>query len=420
MQVVARRPKRPALPVLLPTPEYFSRVLKPTPFHSRTAPLVRAAAWRRWGGYQVASSYEPTHDREYAAIRNSAALIDVSPLCKYEIAGRDAERLLDRTITRDVTKLSIGRVMYTTWCDERGKVIDDGTVARLDEQRFRVTSADPSLRWLQLNGAGMDVVVTETSESTAALALQGPLSRDVLAAAGAGEARTLQYFNIARARIGDVPVEISRTGYTGDLGYEIWANAQHAVQVWDLLIAAGESYGITPAGIWALDIARIEAGLLMLGVDYHSAHSALIEQQYSSPFELGLGWSVSASKGPYNGSRALRAERTRVPQWLFVGLVVDWESLESLYARHDLPPALPTIAWRGSAPVYVDGKQAGYASSGCWSPLLKKYIALAHLRAPHHAGGTRVGMEITVEHERQVAAATVAALPFLDLRRRKE
>ena len=395
-------------------------MLKVTPFHPRTAPLVRAAAWRRWSGYQVASSYEATHDREYAAIRNSAALIDVSPLFKYIISGRDAERLLDRTVTRDVKRCAPGRVFYTTWCDARGKVIDDGTLTHLDEDRYRLTSAEPSLRWLELNGEGMDVAIEDYSERTAALALQGPSARAILARLTPDDITALPYFQIARTRIADIPATISRTGYTGDLGYEIWVDSGYAVDLWDHLIVVGEEYGLTPAGIWALDVARIEAGLMMLGVDYHSAHHALIDSQFSSPFELGLAWSVSASKGPYNGRRAHRAERSGSPSWMFVGIDVDWESLESLYARHHLPASVPSIAWRTSAPIYLEGAQVGYASSGCWSPLLKKYIALAHVRAPDYGVGTRVAVEITVEHERKPASATIVKLPFLDLPRKKE
>ncbi len=394
-------------------------MLKTTPFHPRTAPLVQGQAWRRWAGYAVPSAYELVHDREYAAIRNAAALIDVSPLYKYLISGPDSARLLDRMVTRDVTKCRVGQVMYTPWCDSHGKVIDDGTVSRLGERLYRLTSAEPNLRWLSLNGAGMDVAIEEISERTGALALQGPLSRTILQQIAAADLATLKYFRLVETSLGGIPVTISRTGYTGDLGYEIWVDAAHAVALWDALIAAGLPYGITPAGIWALDLARIEAGLVMLDVDYHSSHHALIEAQKSSPLELGLEWTVSWDKGPYNGRRALAAERARGAAWRFVGMTVDWVSLESLYAGVGLPPHLPTIAWRGSAPVYRDGKQIGYASSGCWSPLLKQYLALAHLRAPHFAAGNDVRLEVTVEHQRRQAYARVAKLPFFDPERKR-
>ena len=394
-------------------------MLKTTPFHPRTSTLIRAQTWRRWSGYQVASSYDPIHDREYASVRNSAALFDVSPLWKYLVTGPDAARLLDRIVTRDVTKCQVGQVLYTPWCDSGGKVIDDGTIARLDEGTFRLTSAEPNLRWLAMNAVGMSVQVEDVSERMGALALQGPLSRAILQQVSPADLAALKYFRLTHTTIRDIPVTISRTGYTGDLGYEIWVDAARAVPLWDALMEAGNGYGITPAGIWALDVARIEAGLVMLDVDYHSAHHALIEDQKSSPFELSLGWTVSLAKGPYNGRRALAAEKARGSVWGFVGLDVDWESLERLHAVHHLPPQLPTVAWRQSTPVYRNGKQIGYASSGCWSPLLKKYLALAHLQAPHFAPGTQVAMEVTVEHQRKQADAVVGKLPFFDPDRKR-
>ena len=395
-------------------------LLKATPFHPRTAALVHGQAWRRWAGFGVASTYELLHDREYAAVRSAAALFDVSPLYKYLIHGPDAGRLLDRMVTRDITKCKVGQVMYTTWCDGHGKVIDDGTVSRLDERVYRLTSAEPSLRWIYLNGFGLSYEIADLSDTVGALALQGPLSREILNCAADRSIDDLKYFRVGPNQIGGVPVTISRTGYTGDLGYEIWVEAPHGVRLWDALIEAGTPYGITPAGIWALDLARIEAGLVMLDVDYYSAHRAVIEDQKSTPFELSLDWTVSLDKGPFNGRQCLRAEHARGPAWRFVGVEVDWTSLETLYAAKHLPPALPTVAWRTSAPVYRDGMQIGYASSGCWSPMLKKYLALAHIRAPHFDAGTPVEMEITVEHERKKASARIAKLPFFDPTRKKQ
>jgi aminomethyltransferase len=367
----------------------------------------------------MASAYDPHPDREYAAIRNSAALIDVSPLYKYRIEGRDAGRLLDRMITRDVTKLKPGQVYYTPWCDAAGKVIDDGTVTRLSDEAYRLTSADSSLRWLHLNAFGLDVRLEDHSERLATLALQGPLSRAVLSAAADRDLASLKYFRMAEASIRGVPVAVSRTGYTGDLGYELWVEAARAVELWDAMMAAGGPYGLTPAGVWALDIARIEAGLIMLDVDYFSSHHALIEARKSSPFEINLGWAVGAGKGPFNGRAALAAERARGAAWSFTGLEIDWASFERLFAAHRLPPQVPTVAWRASAPVYADGVQVGYATSGCWSPLLKKLLALAHLRAPHFKPGTRLQIEVTAEHRRERAMATVRALPFFDPERKK-
>jgi len=196
-------------------------MLKTSPFHPRTAALVRAQTWRRWAGYQMASSYDPLPDREYAAIRSAAALLDVSPLYKYRITGRDAMRLLDRMVTRDMTKLKVGQVYYTPWCDGAGKVIDDGTVSRLGETTYRLTSADSSLRWLHMNAAGMEVAIEDLSERLGALSLQGPLSRAILSRLSAADLSALKYFRLLETTVRDIPVGISRTGYTGDLGYEI-------------------------------------------------------------------------------------------------------------------------------------------------------------------------------------------------------
>lgn len=394
-------------------------MLKTTPFHQRTAPLMQGQAWRRWAGHTVASSYDLLHDREYAAVRSAAALFDVSPLHKYLITGPDAGRLLDRMVTRDVTKCRVGQVLYTPWCDGDGKVIDDGTISRLGDTTYRLTAAEPSLRWIDRNAFGLKVTVEDVSDGLGALALQGPLSRTILNQVAEHSVDGLKYFRVMPTRIAGVPVDISRTGYTGDLGYELWIPAADAVKVWDRLMEVGFDYGIAPAGIFALDLVRIEAGLVMADVDYHSSHRALIEDQKSSPYELSLDWTVNLDKGPFNGRQALIAERQRGPAWRFVGIEVDWESLEGLYAFHGLPPALPSVAWRTSTPIYRDDTQIGYASSGCWSPLLKKYLALAHIKAPHFAPGTRVEMEVTVEHHRRRAAAWVRKLPFFDPERKK-
>jgi len=395
-------------------------MLKTTPFHARTAPLMLGQAWRRWAGHAVASAYDWTHEREYAAVRNSAALFDVSPLHKYVVSGPDATRLLDRMVTRNVNKAKVGQVLYTPWCDARGKVIDDGTISRLGENLYRLTSAEPNLRWMHMNSFRLDVQVQDISDELGALALQGPLSRAVLNAVADQPVDALKYFRFMDNRIAGVDVQISRTGYTGDLGYELWVPTDKALLVWDALNKIGAGYGITPAGIWALDVARIEAGLVMLDVDYVSASHAIIEDQKSTPFELSLDWTVSLDKEVFNGKAPLQAEKAKGSEWRFVGIEVQWESLETLYAAVNLTPTLPTIAWRSSTPVYRGGEQIGYASSGAWSPLLKKYIALAHIRAPHFAPDTPVEMEVTVEHQRRRASAWIRKLPFFDPPRKKE
>ncbi len=394
-------------------------MLKQTPFHLRTAALMEGQAWRRWAGYVVASAYELNHEREYHAVRSAAALFDVSPLYKYLIDGPDAARLLDRIVTRDVARCKVGQVLYTPWCDARGKVIDDGTVSRLEESTFRMTAADPNFRWLHLNATGLDVNIEDVSEHTAALSLQGPNARAILELASGQPLTELKYFRLTPGKVRGVPVTISRTGYTGDLGYEVWIEAAHAVPVWDALVEVGTAYGIAPAGMLALDLARNEAGLLLIEVDYISAQHALIDSQTSTPYELSLGWTVALDKGRFNGQDALRKERARGPSWRFMGIEVDWPSLERLYAEVGLPPKLPTTAWRASVPLYVGGLQVGYATSGCWSPLLKRYIALAHLEVHYSEPGTALEMEVTVEHRRKRAAATVRALPFFDPERKR-
>ncbi|HMA41787.1 MAG TPA: aminomethyltransferase family protein [Gemmatimonadales bacterium] len=394
-------------------------MLKQTPFHPRTAALVEGQAWRRWAGYVVASAYELNHEREYHAVRSAAALFDVSPLYKYLIHGPDAARLLDRIVTRDVAKCKVGQVLYTPWCDAHGKVIDDGTISRLEESTFRMTAADPTFRWLHLNATGFDVAIQDVSERTAALSLQGPNARAILELASGQPLTELKYFRLTAGKIRGVPVTISRTGYTGDLGYEVWIDAEQACAVWDALVEVGTAYGITPAGMLALDLARNEAGLLLIEVDYISAQHALIESQTSTPYELSLGWTVALDKERFNGQDALRKEQARGPAWRFVGIEVDWPSLERLYAEVGLPPKLPTTAWRASVPLYVGGVQVGYATSGCWSPLLKRYIALAHLEAVYAEPGTAVEMEVTVEHRRRRAAAAVRTLPFFDPARKR-
>ena len=319
--------------------------LRHTPFHERTSKLCLPQNWPRWSGYLVAGSYELTLDREYWAIRNSAALIDVTPLMKYIIKGKDAGRLLNRVVTRDMDKLKVGQIYYTGWCDDEGKMIDDGTVSRLAESTYRMTSADPNLRWLSMNAVSLDVAITEVTDSIAALSLQGPSSRSVLKRVCESDVDGLKYFRLMQNTMDGIPVTISRTGYTGDLGYEIWMDAEDALRVWDLLMAAGADYGITPVGILAMDMARVEAGLFMIEVDYTSASHAWIEPQKSSPFELGLDWTVALDKqGYFVGRRALEHEKKEGSAWKLMGLEVNWDGMERLYKEVGLPPQIP--AWR--------------------------------------------------------------------------
>jgi aminomethyltransferase len=390
-----------------------------TAFHERTFPLCESLSYREWSGYYAVSSYEPHHEHEYNAIRNAAALIDISPLFKYRLTGRDATRLVDRVVTRDMGKVKVGQVIYTPWCDERGKVIDDGTVSRLAENRYRWTAADPSLRWFTQNAAGLDVEIEDISETVSALALQGPTSGRLLKSLVEGaDIENLKYFRVTAAEIAGVPVEISRTGYTGDLGYEIWIPSGEAVRVWDALMDAGRAFDIHPAGMLALDVARVEAGLLLIDVDFHGSKKALIEEQKYSPSELGLGRLVNLDKGKFVGQAALVEERKRGHAREIVGLEVDWTGVERLYEEAGLPPTIPATASRVAVPVFSGGAQTGRATSTTWSPILKKLIALATVRREHARAGTRLEIEVTVEAVRHRVRATVVKTPFFNPKRK--
>jgi aminomethyltransferase len=392
----------------------------PSPFHPRTAPLCTSFRFKDWAGYCAVSSYDTNHEREYFAFRESAGLLDVTPLFKYEVRGPDAAKLLSRMMVREVGKLKVGRVAYCCWCDDEGKVIDDGTVARLDEDHYRVTAADPTLHWLEAVGKGFRATIEDSTARLAALALQGPTSRDILRQASDADLDRLKFFGVTRARIDGLDVWISRTGYTGDLGYEVWVENGGALALWDALVAAGRPYGIEPAGLDALDISRVEAGFILLGVDYWSAPKVVLESRKSTPYELGFDWMVELDRAPFVGWRALAAEKRRGPAWKLVGLEVSWEELEALYESFDLPPSLPAQARRDGLPVYLGGKQVGKATSHTWSPILKKYLVLASVLSRYAALGTRLELEHTVEFERRSVSATVVATPFWNPERKRK
>ena len=383
-----------------------------TPLHERTFPLCESLNYREWSGYYTVSAYESHHEHEYNAIRNAAALIDVSPLFKYMVTGPDAPRLVDRLITRDVSKMTVGQVFYTPWCDEHGKVIDDGTVSRLADHTFRWTAADPSLRWFRQIAEGMNVQIEDVSEEIAAVALQGPTSARLLRAVAKADIDRLKYFRMTSGTIAGVPVDISRTGYTGDLGYEIWMPAARALDVWDALMQGGRAFDIKPAGMLALDVARIEAGLLLIEVDFFSSRKAMIASQMYTPYELGMGRLVSPNKGRFIGQRALRAELARGPARQIVGLEIDWNEVEKLYDAAGLAPAVAATASRVATPVYRNGRQVGKATSTTWSPVLKRMIALASVERPHFVEGTELQFEMTVEAVRHRVRARVVKTPF--------
>jgi glycine cleavage system T protein (aminomethyltransferase) len=390
-----------------------------TAFHEKTFALCESLNYREWSGYYTVSAYETHHEHEYNSIRNASALIDISPLFKYRITGRDATRLVDRIVTRDMNKVSAGQVIYTPWCDEDGKVIDDGTVSRLDEQTYRWTAADPNLRWFHQNAVGLDVRIEDISEQVAALALQGPTSAELLRAVVDGtDIGRLKYFHVTSGSIAGVPVDISRTGYTGDLGYELWMPWNEGTRVWDALVNRGRAFDLHPAGMLALDVARIEAGLLLIDVDYHGSKKAVIDQQKYSPFELGLGRLVHLDKPKFSGREALYREKTAGHSRQIAGLEIDWVGIERIHEEFGLPPVMPAAASRVAVPVYKNGVQIGKATSTTWSPTLKKLIALATVKRDLAKIGTRLEMELTVEAVRHRVAATVVSTPFFNPKRK--
>jgi len=385
-----------------------------TAVHDRTFALCQSLNYREWSGFYAVSVYETHHEHEYNAIRNAAALIDVTPLYKYMITGRDATRFVNRVIARDINKVAVHQVIYCCWCDEEGKIIDDGTITRLEENRYRWTAADPNLRWFRQNAIGLDVQIEDITEQVAALALQGPTSGKLLKSVAEADIENLKYFRKTSGRIAGVTVDISRTGYTGDLGYEIWMPWQDAVKVWDALMDTGRRFDIHPTGMLALDVARIEAGLILADVDYISSKKALISSQKYSPAEVGLAKLVHYDKPNFIGREALLKEKENGPKRQLVGLEIDWNEVEALFDRMGLAPQTPATASRVHVPVYKGREQIGKATSTTWSPLLKRLIALASLESQHSQPGTKVQVELTVEAVRHKVAAAVHPLPFFN------
>ncbi|MBW2289903.1 MAG: aminomethyltransferase family protein [Deltaproteobacteria bacterium] len=394
-----------------------------SPFHARTTELCTSQNWQEWSGYFSADSYALDHMREYNAVRTTAALFDVTPLFKYHVRGRDAGRLLDRVVTRDVPKCREGQVVYTTWCDDDGKIIDDGTLARIGEDAYRLTAAMPTIDWLQDNALGLEVEIDDVTHDFGGLALQGPTSRDLLQQLTGADLGRLPYFHLVEDELAGSPVRISRTGYTGDLGFEIFVETMYAEQVWDAIVDTGRDYNLQPAGNVALDVVRIEAGLLLIDVDFVSSAHTIFEVQKSTPYELGLGWTVKLGKDSFVGRDALREEKTRGPKWATVGLVVDILALEKIYADYSMPLHLPYTSWNCAVPVYAHEEPRdpiGKATSGTWSPILKQYVVIARVDPRHAKPGSRIFLEETVEGRRYPVPAEVVKLPFFDPARKKE
>lgn len=392
----------------------------PTPFHTRTVDLSQSMAWKEWAGYYAPTCFEVVHDGEYAAIRHSAGLLDVSPLQKYDVHGPDAHRFLDFLVTRSLEKLKVGQVAYTPWCDAEGKTLDDGTITRLGDDRFRLTSADPCLLWLEQCAEGMQVTLEDVSDEIAGLALQGPTSRNILKQVVKNvDLDKLKFFRAATGSIEGREVLVSRTGYTGDLGYELFMPKGDALTVWDAVVNAGQDWGITPIGLFALDLARLEAGFVLKGVEYIGAKSATIPSRKYTPFEIGLDWTVNMKKERFIGKEALAEQMQKgVPRRL-AGLEVHWDPIERLYDQRGLPPEMPCTAWRTAVPLYSGRKWIGKATSGCWSRILKKNIALISVESKYAVPGTEIQFEWTVEGHRELVPATVVKTPFYDPERKK-
>jgi len=395
----------------------------PTPFHPRTSELCRSLLYKEWAGCFAVCRFDLYQDREYYALRNQATVMDATPLFKYEVTGPNAADLLSRVMVRGFTKTKVGRVGYVCWCDDEGKVLDDGTVTRLDDQHFRVTSAEPAQAWLTRNARGLDVEVVDVSRDIAALALQGPLSRDCLRPLVGDDLDSLGFFRAMPVRYhtgsGEFDGVVTRTGYTGDLGYELWMANEAALPVYDALLESGQPFGLLPMGLDALDVSRVEAGFLLAGVDYTSAKNAFIEKQKSTPYELAFDWMVKLDREPFVGQAALRREKERGTERRLVGLDIDWDEFEAIHEEFGLVPHIETATCRLGVPLYLEGRQVGYATSRTWSPLLKKYLALATVEAGAASPGKALQIEVTCEYERKTATATVSPTPFFDPERKK-
>ena len=390
-----------------PVAPHFRKPLLETPFHDRARELQQNDHFVAWAGYSTVDVFT-TVEQEYFAVRNATTLYDLTPMVKYRIAGPDAERYLNRLVTRDVRKLKVGRVSYVVWCNDSGHIIDDGTIFRLAAQDFRVCTAERQLDWFSDSAIGFDVAIEEVTGDIAALAVQGPTSCFVLKRFGLEGIERLRPFELGEFTVGGRPIMASRTGFTGDLGYELWMRPADAVSVWDELMAAGRTRGIRPIGSQALNMARIEAGFLLPNVDFVSAEHTVRINRDRTPLELGLGWLVDFDKPHFNGRRALLAQRQQGLKRLLVGLDVAGNK-----------PAHNALLYAEEA----GRREVGSVTSAIWSPTCKRNIALAIIDAPYHAVGTTVWADIYLNRElvweRRMAAARVVERPFFAPERRR-
>ncbi|HEY0768243.1 MAG TPA: aminomethyltransferase family protein [Steroidobacteraceae bacterium] len=388
-------------------PHYRQPLLK-TPFHERARAASQVDSFVPWSGYTTVDVFSSV-EQEYFAIRNATSLYDLTPMVKYRIAGPDALRFLNRLMTRDIRKLIPGKVAYSVWCDDSGHLIDDGTVFCLGANEYRLCTAERQLDWLSASAIGFDVEIAEVTAEVAALAVQGPTSCALLKALGLSEVQRLKPFELGQFVLScGIQLMVSRTGFTGDLGYELWMRPADAESVWDALMEEGRSRAIRPIGSRALNIVRIEAGFLLPNLDFVSAAHTLRSGTERSPLELGLAWLVDFNKGHFTGRRALLEERRRGPERQLVGL-----DIEGNKPAH-------------SALLYADRsarRQVGSVTSATWSPTCKRNLALAMVDAPHMALGSSVWAEIYLNRElvweRRMARARVVERPFYAPQRRR-
>jgi aminomethyltransferase len=394
----------------------------PTPFSARTHPLCTSYAFKEWAGKVAVRAYDTHSEREYTALRHSAGLLDVSPLYKYDIQGPDAAVFASRVWCRDVCAMKSGAVRYSAMANSAGQCLDDGTISRLGPFHFRFSTSEPWMHWWHTHSRGFDVRIEDMTERLCALAVQGPMARRILRPLVAWNLDKMRFFRIRETTfVGDIPVTISRTGYTGDLGYELWMAPEHALQVWDAIVEEGAPLGLEPVGLDALDVVRIEAGFVMQGVDYQSARHCITAHQRSTPHEAGLGWTVDLDRDPFIGQGAIAEELIRGPAWALVGLELDWAELETVYAAEGLPPHLAPVACRSAVPIYDLGghNQVGQVTSSVWSPLLKRYLALGQVLGSHRVVGAKLRVEHTPEFHRRQVTARVVETPFFDPERKR-
>jgi aminomethyltransferase len=394
-----------------------------TPFHSRTERFNQTGIWKHWAGCLIAPQYQYSLNNEYYAIRSAVSLLDTSPLFKYRIGGAGALRLLERVLARDVSACDVGRAQYTCWCDERGFVLQDGVVQHVAEDEYLLTAAEPTLRYFRgvAQGLGGDVRIEDITDDFGILALQGPHAHDVLARL-TDAATPLRYFSVTRAVVEGCRVTLSRTGYTGDLGYELWVRAADACTVWDALMREGAGYNITPIGTTAMKMARVEAGLLLMGVDFHTSRFAWVDEQRDTPIELGWGWmfrKLAEDGRDFIGRGAIESElRAGSSRWRTVGLAVDWYDYERVHGEAGVLAPMHELYAETVRSVYRRGTKewdyAGHATSFMASTLLRRPIALAKLAPDVAEPGREVDLEVTVIHRPQNVRALVAQTPFYD------